>query len=310
MMAMHAANSTEDSAANRSSILEHYFNSAEAKHSPAFIPKESVDRLCAACKCTNQQLLLYLLPFVAQRAEIPTSDFRVACVALCASDNIYMGVNVEFANCPLNYSVHAEQCVISNVAVHGEKKIKAIGLTHVPCGHCRQFMKEMNKEEELDIFVDKRGCHRLAELLPLAFTPRDLGKPNDMLVPQPVEMKLCPSESADADNNKLAASKLKHAWAPYSACPSVVVLRSKDGRLFAGVYLESCAYNPSLAPLQAAFAQAVLAGLKWPDISHVYLYELENASTKKGGVSHHSNTASMVKIVAPDARYHLLNFSM
>lgn len=79
-----------------------------------------------------------------------------------ASGNIYLGCNMEFANVPLNFSVHAEQCLISSAfsqtltssevvlisfisdAVrHGEQELAQLIVNWAPCGHCRQFLSEL-----------------------------------------------------------------------------------------------------------------------------------------------------------------------
>ena len=59
------------------------------------------------------------------------------------SGKLYIGVNMELPGLPLNASIHAEQCLIANMVLHGEQGITEICTSHVPCGHCRQFMAEV-----------------------------------------------------------------------------------------------------------------------------------------------------------------------
>ena len=83
-----------------------------------------------------------------------------------------------------------------------------------------------------------------------------------------------PSPHDDA----LAAAALAAAstcYAPYSGCPSGIAVRTRRGDIFAGGYLESAAYNPSLPPLQAALIAAVIqGGVAWSDLTEVTLVEL------------------------------------
>ena len=54
-----------------------------------------------------------------------------------------MGVNMELPGLPLNASIHAEQCLITNMVLHGEQSVSEISISAAPCGHCRQFMCEL-----------------------------------------------------------------------------------------------------------------------------------------------------------------------
>merc|ERR1712187_579665 len=50
------------------------------------------------------------------------------------------------------------------------------------------------------------------------------------------------------------------SYSPYTKSPSGVAIRLRDGQVFAGSYVERCAYNPSVPPLPAALIQAIAAG--------------------------------------------------
>ena len=59
------------------------------------------------------------------------------------SGRFYVGVNVELPGLPLHASVHAEQCLITNMLLNEERSAHAIAISEAPCGHCRQFMSEL-----------------------------------------------------------------------------------------------------------------------------------------------------------------------
>ena len=59
------------------------------------------------------------------------------------SGKLYVGVNMELPGLPLNASIHAEQCLITNMVLHGEQTVTDISISAAPCGHCRQFMCEL-----------------------------------------------------------------------------------------------------------------------------------------------------------------------
>jgi cytidine deaminase len=64
-------------------------------------------------------------------------------VGLAGSGAVYVGVNLEFPGMPLNASVHAEQCLVANLLLHGEASLRALAVSAAPCGHCRQFYSEL-----------------------------------------------------------------------------------------------------------------------------------------------------------------------
>lgn len=68
---------------------------------------------------------------------------------------------------PLCASLHAEQSAILNAWMHDEREILALHVSETPCGHCRQFMRELTKPSTLKIHCKGEG-HRVEDLLPSA----------------------------------------------------------------------------------------------------------------------------------------------
>eukprot|EP01126_Amoeba_proteus_P016666 TRINITY_DN1778_c0_g2_i8.p1 TRINITY_DN1778_c0_g2~~TRINITY_DN1778_c0_g2_i8.p1 ORF type:complete len:142 (+),score=18.47 TRINITY_DN1778_c0_g2_i8:380-805(+) len=118
-------------------------------------------------------LLSNLTQVIKQHALVPISGFKVGCAALCESGNIYLGVNLEFENLPLFYSVHGEQFTISHLQNYNEV-IKALAVNAAPCGHCRQFLREVVGHSELVIYVGEETFNGLDVLLPHSFGPEEL----------------------------------------------------------------------------------------------------------------------------------------
>jgi cytidine deaminase len=106
----------------------------------------------------------------------------VGAVGLGASGRVYAGVNLEFCGLPLCYSVHAEQFLVANAAA----------ISHMACGHCRQFLQEMRGAAGVQILVTSDAVeghapewHALASLLPRPFGLRDLLPEDVALVLEP-----------------------------------------------------------------------------------------------------------------------------
>lgn len=91
------------------------------------------------------------------------------------------GVNVE--NASYGAGVCAERTAISKAVSEGYRKFKAIAIAAdteepiVPCGICRQFIREFCHDIVLFLF-NKNGDFikvYLKDLLPMSFGPEDLG---------------------------------------------------------------------------------------------------------------------------------------
>ena len=50
------------------------------------------------------------------------------------------------------------------------------------------------------------------------------------------------------------------SYAPYSRCPAGMALVTNSGHVYGGGVIESCAYNPTLNPLQSAYIAFAAAG--------------------------------------------------
>jgi hypothetical protein len=63
-----------------------------------------------------------------------------------------------------------------------------------------------------------------------------------------------------------------------------MALCGPDGAVYTGGSIESCAYNPTMAPLQTALVAATAGGLHdWSHVAHAVLVELPSARVKVGG---------------------------
>jgi cytidine deaminase len=89
-------------------------------------------------------LAFALLPLAAACARADLSHFNVGAIARGVSGTWYFGGNMEFLGATMQQTVHAEQSAISHAWLRGEKALSAITVNYTPCGHCRQFMNELN----------------------------------------------------------------------------------------------------------------------------------------------------------------------
>ncbi|KAF3328369.1 cytidine deaminase 1-like protein [Carex littledalei] len=268
-------------------------------------------------------LLPSLVPAAMRHAQVPISRFPVGAVGLGSSGRIYIGVNLEYPGLPLHHSVHAEQFLLCNAAAHGETWIRSIAVSHMPCGHCRQFLQEVRDSSDIRVLVTSDGpdavYRPLSVLLPRPFGPPDLlhkdvpllldSHNNDLGEFEKVlegSVGSCNGEVEDSQLEKKLREEAERAargsHAPYSGCPAGFSVADSEGGVYAGSYFESAAYNPSLGPIQAAMIAKVI-GSSVTDIVAAALVEREN-----GLVSHEGTARAFLAAVVPSAKLHVYRY--
>lgn len=226
-------------------------------------------------KVSINDLLRHLVPIAQDYSSAPISNYKVGAACLGESGAIYLGTNIEVPGKPLNFSVHAEQSAFTSAFMHNETSITAIALSAPPCGHCRQFMNEFCSMTDLEVVIAGQP-YTLKDLLIASFGPEHLDNPGGAFGVERKHLSL--SEATDDHLINSAREAAESSYAPYSNSPSGVSLRTRDGRLYTGCYIENAAFNPSLSPLHAAFVSVVLSGNKLSELAEVVLVELSSAT--------------------------------
>ena len=125
---------------------------------------------------------------VLPNSYAPYSNFNVAAAALFDSGEIYTGVNVESAS--LGATICAERNAIFQAIAQGERKLIAVAVVGgkngaysehhcVPCGICRQVMRDFANKHEMIVLSaqspEDYHEYTLDEILPHSFGPEHLG---------------------------------------------------------------------------------------------------------------------------------------
>ena len=116
------------------------------------------------------------------RAVAPYSNFKVGAALLTADGQIVKGCNVE--NASYGLTVCAERVALLKALSDGHRLFTAIAVVAdtnaptPPCGPCRQLLWEYCGDIPVVManLTQVAGQHQLAELLPLPFDGRLLGK--------------------------------------------------------------------------------------------------------------------------------------
>jgi cytidine deaminase len=225
------------------------------------------------------ELMRSSLAWAKPFSDAPISGFVVGAVALGGSGALYAGANLEFTGMLLAASVHAEQSAVTNAWLRGEREVTAIAVTATPCGHCRQFLMELGPPERLTVYIPDRPATTLAELLPAAFGPRDLGVSGGMLAGNAIEL----NARIDSDDalGQAALAAARASYAPYTRAHAGVALQTADGTIVTGRYAESAAYNPSLPALQSALVDHALRRLDRSSIISAVMVEAAAGSSQR-----------------------------
>ncbi|XP_008808170.2 cytidine deaminase 1-like [Phoenix dactylifera] len=275
------------------------------------------------------ELLATLVPAAQRLARPPISNFPVGAVGLGTSGRIYVGVNVEFPGLPLHHSIHAEQFLVTNAAIHGEAGIRCIAVSSAPCGHCRQFLQELRGAAEIQILVTSDGpgsaFRPLCSFLPRPFGPPDLLHKDHPLLLEPHDNKIfllddeeeaeaaaggtCNGIGGQVEARLRAAAEgaARAAHAPYSKCPAGFAVADGKGRVYSGSYEESAAYNPSLGPIQAAAVAYMAAGGDGSGKGYEFV-AAALVEAKGVAVSHEATARIFLAAVAPRAHLKVYRF--
>lgn len=239
----------------------------------AVLTATQVANLQQQTQLDTDNLALALLPLAAACAVATVSHFNVGAIARGISGNWYFGANMEFVGAPLQQTVHAEQSAITHAWLRGERRLETITVNYTPCGHCRQFMNELNSGTAIRISLPQRAISTLADYLPDAFGPRDLA------ITELLMDEVDHGYRAEGDalvQAAVAAANASHA--PYSQSHSGVALITASGRMITGRYAENAAFNPSLPPLQAALILLNMHGEACNQVKGAVLAEVKDAT--------------------------------
>jgi cytidine deaminase len=127
---------------------------------------------------TTDQELIDLAARARERAYAPYSHYPVGAALLAKSGRVFTGCNVE--NASYSLTICAERAAVSQAVCAGERAFQAIAVVTAnggaPCGPCRQVLAEFGLDARVLIATPERLISEFSvgELLPAAFTPRDL----------------------------------------------------------------------------------------------------------------------------------------
>jgi cytidine deaminase len=216
-----------------------------------------------ALHISADDLMLRLLPAAKLYAATGISDFQVGAVAKARISRdssefaLYLGANIEFPDQALIQTIHAEQAAIMNAWLQGAVQVDAVAVTAAPCGCCRQFLYELEGNNNLTVVIQKpdgRGVvkRNLADLLPEAFGPHELGSATGLMASSDLLPNLILQSLSNDPFVLEALAAAARSYAPYTHNFAGCAIQASDGKTYTGRYAENAAFNPSLSPLHTA----------------------------------------------------------
>ncbi|WP_109077129.1 cytidine deaminase [Aggregatibacter kilianii] len=257
-----------------------------------FLPHFAVQHLCNKHHIDTKKLALQLLPIAACYATTPISHFNVGAIVTGIGGDFYFGANQEFCQTDIQQTIHAEQSAISHAWMRGEKKITDVTVNYTPCGHCRQFMNELNSAETLQIHLPHSQNNPLQQYLPDSFGPKDLNIQLHLLDLHDNHLSLNNDDPVILQALKMA----NQAHAPYSNTFHGIVIQTRNQQIYRGSYAENAAFNPSLPAMQVALNHLILSGENVENITRVVMVEKSATLNYKGMAEALLGTLSDVKL--------------
>lgn len=250
-------------------------------------------------KLSPEQALFSLVKIAKKMSVAPVTNFNVGAAALGQSGKVYLGTNLEFANLPLGITVHAEQFAIARAYCQGEEAITTLATSALPCGHCRQFLTELNSSSTLRIVSAENSSFTLEALLPHSFGPKDLGIKAGLFSTQEHKQNLKNKKTAIPEELfHRALTGFNRSYVPYSKQPVGVALATAKAKYFWGCGIESAAINPSLMALTVALINLLAEGAKLTDITEAAILFLPSAKTSK---AEHFFSKQVLQTLSPKA---------
>lgn len=249
----------------------------------SFFHFQTINAMQQATGLNLNQLGLLLLPLAASFAVTPVSGFEVGAVAFDSMGNAYLGANFEFANTHIGQTIHAEQSAISHAWQRGATDLQLLVINYAPCGHCRQFINEVNLTDDFCIQLPDTQAKSLNYYLPESFGGSDLGIEDKLLGTDNSQIIAKITQLSNANNLAKLAHGFSHA--PYSGNKNGIALvyeeTNNTKEIITGRYAENAAFNPSLPALQVALNYRRMQGKQWEKIKKAVMVETITSLSQK-----------------------------
>ncbi|MFI3256350.1 MAG: cytidine deaminase [Psittacicella sp.] len=238
-----------------------------------FLNKDQVNTLSLKYSLEDHNLAIILLDLAAKYSSPLVSNFHVGAIAIGESGNFYFGANQEFLSLPIQYTIHAEQSALSHAFMMNEVSIKKLIISAPPCGHCRQFINELNSASSILIYLKGyKNSINFKELLPISFGPKDLGINYGLFD----KFDLGIQKHFDKKEMNILLKVFNKSYAPYAKKHSAIAFKLKN-ELICGSIIENAAFNPSLNSLSCTLSFLKLKNRNIKDILEIYFIEMKSS---------------------------------
>lgn len=217
------------------------------------IPAELVKKIRSEFEPTQQKRFLPTLATLAKKyAQCPVTKHAVGVAAIGKSGTIYLAYNVEFENCSPNSYINAIHFLILTLGSYEETGISELALSDDLLGPELGLLNELSWPINCKVHISEKEPVLMTALLKEA-------RPSERLeLSRMIKVQTVPNETSEEDYPLgVAQAAARHSYSPLTNTESGVALRTSNGNIYPGSYIETHAYT-CLGPLQMAFALFLL----------------------------------------------------
>jgi cytidine deaminase len=250
---------------------------------PLSLSREEVADVCGATNMAPREISALLLGVASAMAQMPGDGNHIGAVAEGESGNLYVGAPYAWAGKGIKFSAHGVQTAVLNAWHQGEKRLSSLMVETPPCACCRQFLHELHNWNAIKLYVATEGPKSLKKgsVVEIEFSNVGLrggGIKEELMNRPPRELALGKSDNNELIN--LAADAASKSYAPYSNNNAGIALRTKQGIVYQGRYVESKTSILGALAIETALLNLIMSGDKIENVKEILLVETRGMVTQ------------------------------
>lgn len=250
---------------------------------PISLTKEEVADICDSAKLVPREVMVLLLDVASAMARVTGTGDHIGAIAETDSGSLFVGSPLSWKEAGIKFTSHGVKTAIMNAWHQGEKRIQQIMVETPPCACCRQFIRELTNWNTIKFVHALDGPKSLQKgsISDLQFSAagiRTEGIKERLMDEAPRPLALAKSETNDLIN--LAAEAASLAYAPYSQNNAGIALRTKQGVVYQGRYVESKVSIVGSLAIETALLNLLMSGDSIGNVKEILLVETRGIVTQ------------------------------
>jgi len=250
---------------------------------PISLSQEEVTDICNAAKLVPREIMVLLLDVASAMARVTGAGDHIGAVVEGDSGCLFVGSPITWKEEGVKFASHGVKTAIMNAWHQGEKRIHRIMVETPPCACCRQFLRELPNWDSIKLLHALDGPKSLQKgsISDLQFSAAGLrleGIKVRLMDEVPRQLALAKSEANELIN--LAADAASLAYAPYSQNNAGIALRTKQGVIYQGRYVEAKVSIVGSLAIESALLNLLMSGDSIGNVKEILLVETRGTVTQ------------------------------